>query len=801
RVSGEGNGRILVLSDGRYTARDPLPEALAARQSRVRIDFRELSAAPGFNLSVVSARAPDKVVQNEPFSVLFRVRATHDAEGFVRLVRNGRTAGDESGGWRPYTFHAGENLLRFSDAAGSSGIFSFRLEVKGPEGIAEPVTEDNAAETYVSVLGERLVLVVNSTGMPDNLTRVLSAGGQKLHVVSIGDFRMDEARLAAYRAVILENVPVLSLSLSQISALSRFVEQAGGGLLVCGGNRSFGAGGYYATSLSQVLPVSLEDRSGKKKIRTALSLVLDRSGSMAIKTPSGRTKMELADQAAAECIRLLSSADSVSVVATDSMAHVIVPQGPAENTSEIVRDVLSIESMGGGIFVYTGLVAAGAELVKAPQSNKHVLLFADAADAEEPGDYKQLLRDFKAANITVSVVGLGTEKDVDAEFLKDVAALGGGTVYFTEDPGKLIQFFTADTITYTRNRYVEEETAVDPLPAARVLAPGLGWKSFDTFGYNLLFPRPGGDVALITKNEDASPVLAFWQRGLGRAAALALDADLSFAGAPQYPDIMLSMVLWLMSGKVEESFDARVSYEGNAARITLTVSDENRARAGMARARIFSPSGREISVPLSFEGENLLAADVRLAEEGMYRGVVEMGATALALGPMSMQASPEFSVPADPDYGKKTLTRMAELTGGRSVNDLRQVLARERTGKRLTSLTGPLLGLLLILMLLEAAEVRFGFLSRLWQKIAPVLSRGAKRLYGKAAAAAAGLFPERTGRKKSAGSLQAGKEPRKKGDAQEKPAAGEGEGAAGDAGGDMGFLSRSKQKARRRLES
>jgi uncharacterized membrane protein len=74
-------------------------------------------------------------------------------------------------------------------------------------------------------------------------------------------------------------------------------KKEGGGLLVCGGNRSFASGGYYKTAIDDILPVSREDRQPSKKAATAFSIVLDRSGSMAVTTPGGQTKMDLANNA------------------------------------------------------------------------------------------------------------------------------------------------------------------------------------------------------------------------------------------------------------------------------------------------------------------------------------------------------------------------------------------------------------------------------------------------------------------------------------------------------------------------
>ncbi|MFN0084661.1 MAG: VWA domain-containing protein, partial [Blastocatellia bacterium] len=77
-------------------------------------------------------------------------------------------------------------------------------------------------------------------------------------------------------------------------------------------------------------------------------------------------------------------------------------------------------------------------LLPAKAGTRHIILFADAADAEEPGQYQDLLRQCEQAGITVSVIGLGTPADVDAELLRDIAKRGNGRSFFTESAAEVI---------------------------------------------------------------------------------------------------------------------------------------------------------------------------------------------------------------------------------------------------------------------------------------------------------------------------------------------------------------------------
>ena len=703
--------RIMVLSDGEYTGPEPLREAQVARQRKIPIYYRHLQRLELFNLSVRDVDLPDKIIEGEPFRVVFTVHSTMTTPGRYRLYRNGRAVGtEETEGWRNYSFLAGENRIFFTDSVGRAGIHAYRLEVEPIPSERETMVSDNFAERFVKVVGERPLLVVNNDGAPDNVSRILSAGGLKHHMVAIDRFHMGINQLEGYKGVILDNVPVLGLTLRELEALRDFVQEEGGGILVTGGNRSFAMGGYYKSLLDPLLPVSLEDRQQSKKVSTAFSIVLDRSGSMSIRTPSGQTKMALANNAAVECVRLMSPVDSLSVIAVDSAAHLFVRQQSVDQPDRMISDIRSIESMGGGIFVYTGLAAAGHELIRSTQLNKHILLFADANDAEEPGDYEKLLEDYTRAGITVSVVGLGTENDSDSDFLKDVAKRGGGSIYFSEDAAQLVQFFTADTITYTRNSFIEDAAPMKIRAGAYAIAPEQRWADFTGAGYNLLFSRPKADMAIQTVDEDQAPVLDFWQRGLGRVAALALDANGPFAADKQYGDIMLSTARWIMGSQVNDNMQVKVGYEGRTARIEMEVSREERERIGQAQVEIYTPEGKTISRPMHWESHNRLALDVRLGEPGCYRGVIRVGDQTYKIGPMSIPVSPEFLYDKPPGFGNRTLTRMAALSGGREVLDVRDLFERTVQSRISESIALPLLVLLMILMLLEIAEARFGML-------------------------------------------------------------------------------------------
>src|SRR4029434_9317172 len=98
---------------------------------------------------------------------------------------------------------------------------------------------------------------------------------------------------------------------------------------------------------------------------------------------------------------------------------------------------LKIDSGGGGIFIFEALSTSAEMLLKAKAGTRHIILFADAADSEEPGKYRELLAQCQEEGITVSVIGLVKPTDVDADLLRDIVKRGNGQIFFTESAEEL----------------------------------------------------------------------------------------------------------------------------------------------------------------------------------------------------------------------------------------------------------------------------------------------------------------------------------------------------------------------------
>ena len=358
----------------------------------------------------------------------------------------------------------------------------------------------------------------------------MAKGGIKVKAVSASQCNWSLEELAGCSGVLLENTPASLVGHVGMENLAAWVMRSGGGLMVTGGKDSYAPGGYYKSPLEPIMPVSMEMRREHRKLSVAIVVALDRSGSMAMPAEGGRAKIDLADLATAEVIEMLGAMDQFGCIAVDTIPHTIVPLSDVTDKAAMRAPVLRIDSSGGGIYIYVALAEAARIIAPAKAGTKHIILFSDAADAEEPGDYKTLVAKCAKAGITISVVGLGTEKDCDAGLLKDIARRGGGQCMFTNIAAELPRLFAQDTFVIARSA-LPGGPGGDPRPEGFPPSLGRPWASFPRSAAITFATCASANLAVVSGDENHAPVLAAWQAGLGRVLCYTGEADGEYTGA------------------------------------------------------------------------------------------------------------------------------------------------------------------------------------------------------------------------------------------------------------------------------
>lgn len=721
-------GRILVLSDGRWTGRDPLAPATAAASRGVALDYRPVGRPAADDLAIDRIDAPATIAPKESFVITAWVRAPTSQDVSFELTQ-GRSR--VARGKRALV--AGLNRLTFRDQAEDPGVRAYTLTVTGAA--ADPVPENNTARVLVGVEGRRPLLYVtpsNRTGVP----RLLQAGGLRVKVAAPAACDWTLEGLSQYAGVLLENVPADKLGGTALETLAAWVRDTGAGLMLTGGQSSYAPGGYYGSPLDPILPVSMELREEHRKFSLAIVVALDRSGSMSMPVAGGRQKMDLADLGTAQVLDLLSPADEFGVIAVDTVAHVVADLGHVKDKNRVRNDVLRIKSEGGGIYIHEALESSLQMLARARAGTRHIILFADAADSDQhPGQYRHFLDECRKAGITVSVIGLGTPVDKDAQLLHDVARLGGGQIYFTDKPEELPRLFAQDTFVVARSTFLDEPTPFRATAGLTALAgrpfgspPALG-------GYNLCYLREGASLAAVTLDEYEAPVVAAWQAGLGRVLCYTGEADGKFTGPIGHwrdlGDFYTSLARWTVGRTDQFPQNMLVTQRVQAGLHTVQLHlDPDRKgepfSAPPTLTLLHGPPGRQpqtLKTELAWTGPDTLAAQLPLAGTESAIATVDIPSQGpVSLPPVCLPYSPEFQS-ADTDAGPLALDHLARATAGKERIELAAVWKDLPRRPRLVNLAPWLLAAAICLLLVEVLERRTSLVSH--GRIPRLRSKGA----------------------------------------------------------------------------
>lgn len=695
--------RVLVLGDGYGTdAIDTLASAFV--EAEVAVDVRLFDAAVGEDFWVQSLQLPDRVAEGAP--VLVQIGVQGNVRGDVQFIlrRNGQAVHK---GVLKVGVQGGQ--VQLVDRPSQPGAYRYEVELLAQ---GDSVPGNNRQVGWVEVEGgPRIVLVTHYLEGP--LQKALEVAGFAVHVVT--DPRQAQVGLlSGARALIIEDVPAHHLSRDFLTAIPFWIEEQGGALCMVGGRHAFGSGGYFESPLDPVLPVSMELRQEHRKLAVAVAIVLDRSGSMSAQVSAGGkmvTKMELANDGSARAVELLGGQDQVAVLAVDSEAHTVVPRVALSSARPQVLDSLRrINSMGGGIYVYEGLKAAWDQLEDAPVGRRHIILFSDAADSEQPGAYKSLLKKITKAGGTVSVIGLGRSSDPDGALLEDIAKRGKGRIFFTASAADLPALFAQETVAVARSVFVTDPAGVAETAGWLEIAPrALQWPAI-VDAYNLSYAKEGATVAARTRDELAAPLLAFWRRGRGRVAAvtfpLAGEGSQSVRAWPGYGDFASSLVRWLAADGRPPGLALRRRVVGRTLHIDLQHDDSWNEAVGRKAPRVaVIQQGAAVREPTwQRMGPGHWSTQVELPAEGYLRGAVQVGAATLSLGPVNGSHGLEWR--RDP-AARAALMQLSAATGGQVRTRLGDVFRAPRPS-RYRSIAGILATIALGLFVFEALLIRTG---------------------------------------------------------------------------------------------
>jgi Mg-chelatase subunit ChlD len=502
----ETQKRLVLISDGGENQGRAADAARLATVRGVPLDVVYLASESGPDVIVSALSAPSVAREGQDVAIGVRMRATFATGGALQIFVDGRLAGEQQVELTP-----GVNDVTVSIPAGSSGFR--RIEVRlDAEGDAEP--QNNRAAAFTEVQGPpRILLIAGERDRAENLRAALAAAGVRAEVTAPDAAPATLEQLSDYAGIVIVDTPARDMPRPLMQALPAYVRDLGRGLAMIGGVDSFGAGGYRRTPIETALPVQLDPRDTLQQPDLALTMVIDRSGSMDESAGiGGRTKLDLAKEAVYQASLGLSERDQVGLVVFDESADWVLPLQQLPSPVAI-EQALSTFGPGGGTNIRSGVEQGARALIEADARIKHMILLTDGM-AES--NYSDLISQLAAAGVTISTVAIGADANPN---LEAVATNGGGRFYRVTRVEEVPDIFLQETVIAAGRDIIEGE-----------FVPQIGIPAPIVRGFNTMPPLLGLNGAeikdtarAILLTPDGKPLLAQWQYGLGRSVAWTSD--------------------------------------------------------------------------------------------------------------------------------------------------------------------------------------------------------------------------------------------------------------------------------------
>ena len=654
-----GHRRVVLLSDGRENLGRARSAAAVARSIGVEIVAVPLeNAAVHDEVYVQSIAVPPWVRVHEPFEVHTTLHSKGSARAHLVIMRNGALLHDTDLSLEP-----GVNVFSLVEQAARPGLHEYEVVVNSEQ---DRVHQNNRYQAFVRVSGAPKVLY--AAGRPGEqrfLAAALLAQGLSVDEAPASALPATLHELVEYNLVILDNVSGFDMSLEKMQLLEDYVRDAGGGLIMLGGDQSYSAGGYYATPVERLLPVTMDVKTEVKIPSLAVIFVIDKSGSMSSQS-QGEEKLTIAKIAALSAIELLNPLDRVGVLAFDAAHEWSVPPTEVGNRRPIVKQLRELGA-GGSTDLFSALEEAHRAMREQQAIVRHLIVLSDGLTDNE-ADFDGLGRRIAEDAITVSTVAFGEKADL--ALMQRIAAWGRGRFYHTEDPQNIPRIFTSETLVVSRDLFVEEDT-VARLAYPGEMLEGFGPDSFPPLGgYQRTFAKPGAQVLLSAGEED--PLLVSWRYGLGKSVAFTSDLTgrwgRDWVSWSEFGRFVSQMARWTMHRVRGESLLPTFRWRGQRGemRVDALDRDDRFINALTMQAAIVDPERNTSRIALEQIAPGRYHGAFEVPRAGRYYVNLSGASGDVQVGPQTFGlAVPYSSEYVDLGVDRKLLQDLAAATGGR----------------------------------------------------------------------------------------------------------------------------------------
>ncbi|GCE27798.1 VWA domain-containing protein [Dictyobacter alpinus] len=556
---------IVLLTDGQQNMEDALQEAQLLQQQGIRLDIVPLPSANSEDVRVDSFDAPNNLHTNERFSLRARISSSVAQEATVRIYLDSTVITQQK-----LNLVRGDQDLSFTMQAPAVGFHTFRITLEAPR---DAIVQNDEAAAFVNVQGPPKILVIEGQpGNGRNIVNALQASHINVTVGTPGDVPGTLDGLVPYSSVILADVPAIALGNTRMQILQSFVRDLGHGLVVSGGQNSYGVGGYTDTPLEQTLPVRMDIPQHKETPSIAVVLIVENLES--------QVQINISKEAAKGVIGLLTPRDQVGI--SGGYGTLSIKMQHVTNKQAITKAIDNLNPVDPPSY-NPDFANAEQELLHTDAKIKHIILLGDG-DAYD--NYAPQVTKLANENITVSTVETNASSAEDLATMQNIAQWGKGRFYRADDASVIPQILLKETQRASKRSLINENFNPAVVGAHPILSGINGLPSLS--GYVATTPKPSAQMVLVSHLDD--PVLAVWQYGLGRVVAWTSD-DLglwtkNWVAWDNAPKWWANLVTWTLPAANDGGMNINGKVTNGTGQLTVDLPPGTTAGGGQQQVQV-----------------------------------------------------------------------------------------------------------------------------------------------------------------------------------------------------------------------
>jgi len=680
--------RIVILSDGNENRGSLLEQARAAEALGVQVDAVPIVYSYDREVLVEKVVVPPDVKKGERVNIDVVIRASEPTRGKLQIFQTAdKHRAPAAGNETPATVELARGINKFTlkQLITEPNFYTFSAEFTPEPGSGDRRAINNVAQGFTHARGKAQALLIESVkGEHAELVKALREKEIEVRVLlaprvdgggDIGGDAMpaDLAELQPYDVVILANTPKESFTENQHQLFAANCHDMGAGLIMIGGEASFGAGGWMNTPVEKALPVDMQIKAVKVQGLGAMALIMHAS-----EIPEGNFWQKVVAKAA---INALSSYDYAGLLyweGQEAWLFTLKPIGTGRNAMLRLIDRMTPGDMPD---FDPSLIKAMRGLNAIPDAmSKHIVVISDG-DPTEPTN--RVIQQLAASKITVTTILTAAHGNDPraAAMMRNLAQRTKGRFYNVTNPRALPRIYQKEARTISRPLIFERQNPWCPVLNEPITEPVSGVagelppitglvlttpKQNELVEIPIVSPLPGGQV---------NPVLAHWTYGLGRSVAFTSDAGRKWAKTwPSWDGFAAfwsQVVRWSMRPSERGEVTLNLRREGDRIKVVVDALDKNDRFLNFMsiQGNVIDPALKTHPVELVQTAPGRYEATIENASvSGNY--FVNLGYR--GLGGVQGVATSGVSVPYSDEYRElrsnpTTLETLASITDGKTI--------------------------------------------------------------------------------------------------------------------------------------